>query len=116
MNTKEFIKKYLLDNGYGVYATIVDAYHSQIKDLKKPARFRRWLAEELDVPVEKINLKSLNSAVQQQRKKGAGAGLTITDNNSDLINEENSTTASKTGFKFSKPSSDDDKNSRIREM
>ena len=116
MNTKEFIKKYLLDNGYGVYATIVDAYRSQIKDLKKPARFRRWLAEELDVPVKKINLKSLNSAVQQQRKKDERAGLTITDNNSNLINSEDNNTASKTWFKFSKPSSEDDKDSRIREM
>ena len=58
MSTKEFIKKYLLDNGYGVYATIVDAYSSQIKDLKKLARLRRWHKEELEVPVEK-NSKTL---------------------------------------------------------
>ena len=116
MHTKEFIKKYLLDNGYGVYTMIADAYRPQMRDLKKPARFRRWLAEELDVPFEKINLKSLNSAVQQQRKKDERAGIMTTDNNSDLINEENNIAASKTGFKFSKPSSEDNKNSLIREM
>lgn len=37
--------------------------------LETPARFRRWLAGELNVPLEKINLSSLNSALQQQWKK-----------------------------------------------
>jgi len=115
MNTKEFIKEYLLDNGYGVYATIVDAYRPQMAFLKKTARFRRWLAEELDIPIEKINLSSLNSALQQQRKKEAKAGLTVTAN-SNFTSGENSSTRQKSGFKFSKPPSGDDKNSRIQEM
>lgn len=50
---KEFIRKDLLDNGYGVYGKILDIYREQMAFLETPSRFRRWLSVELDVPLEK---------------------------------------------------------------
>jgi hypothetical protein len=68
---KEFLIKELLAKRYGIYGKILDVYHEQMAFLKTPSFFRRWLADELEVPIEKINLSSLNSALQQQRKKNA---------------------------------------------
>ena len=110
---KEFIRKYLLDNGYGVYPKILEVYREQMTFLETPARFRRWLAGELDVPIEKINLSSLNSALQQQRKKDKLEKQAI-PKKSQLEAEHSEDKAR--GFKFSKPSSEDQKQSRINEM
>lgn len=115
MMYKEFIRKDLLDNGYGVYRKILEVYNDQMEFLETPSRFRRWLAAELEVPIEKINLSSLNSALQQQRKKKnnirvnpgkQAAGLSKAGYLEDKIE----------GFKFSKPGSGDEKTSRITEM
>ncbi|SDC96674.1 hypothetical protein [Niabella drilacis] len=110
---KEFIRKDLLDNGYGVYGKILDIYREQMAFLETPSRFRRWLSVELDVPLEKINLSSLNSALQQQRKKDAQnkqrtppVALPQADHAVNKVE----------GFQFSKPGSGDKKLPRINEL
>lgn len=110
---KEFIRKDLLDNGYGVYRKILEMYREQMAFLETPARFRRWLAGELDVPLEKINLSSLNSALQQQRKKDKEKiqSRSITAHAQvEPVNNKAET------FPFSKPSSADKKQPRINEL
>ncbi|WP_346239551.1 hypothetical protein ABDK00_007520 [Niabella insulamsoli] len=108
---KEFIRKDLLDNGYGVYRKILEIYREQMEFLETPARFRRWLAGELDVPLEKINLSSLNSALQQQRKKDKEKmqSSSITAQVEPVNNKAET-------FPFSKPSSADKKQPRINEL
>lgn len=64
---KAFIKEWLLDNQSRVYSLITKSYGTQLLDLK-PTLFRKWLAKEVDVPEEKINLSSLNSALSRYRK------------------------------------------------
>jgi hypothetical protein len=64
-----FIKEWLLSNQSRVYSVIVETYYQKLQDLK-PTLFRKWLAQEIGVPEEKINLSSLNSAMVRQRKKG----------------------------------------------
>jgi hypothetical protein len=63
-----FIKEWLLSNQSRVYSVIVETYYQKLQDLK-PTLFRKWLAREIGVPEEKINLSSLNSAMVRQRKK-----------------------------------------------
>lgn len=65
---KQFIKEWLLSNQSRVYSVIVNTYAQKLDDLK-PSLFRKWLAKEIDIPEEKINLSSLNSALVRQRKK-----------------------------------------------
>lgn len=115
MMYKDFIRKDLLDNGYGVYRKIQEVYGEQMKFLETPSRFRRWLATELEVPIEKINLSSLNSTLQQQRKKKNNIQVNPGKQEDDLSKAgyfENK----REGFKFSKPGSDDEKTLRITEM
>ena len=110
---KEFIRKDLLDNGYGVYRKILDIYREQMVFLETPARFRRWLAGELDVPLEKINLSSLNSALQQQRKKNKLENRTTLQKSQSKADYHGD---KEEGFQFSKPNSGDKKQSRINEL
>src|ERR1039457_4917952 len=63
-----FIKEWLLSNQSRVYSVIVETYYQKLQDLK-PTLFRKWLAQEIGVSEEKINLSSLNSAMVRQRKK-----------------------------------------------
>ena len=63
-----FIKEWLLSNQSRVYSVIVETYRQKLEDLK-PTLFRKWLAKEISIPEEKINLSSLNSAIARQRKK-----------------------------------------------
>jgi hypothetical protein len=109
---REFIRKFLLDGGYGVYARIIDLYPEQLEALGTPSAFRRWLAQELDVPLEKINLSSLNSALQQKRKK---AKQTEWDQSGVKLPEQELLEDHR-GFRFFKPKTDDGTESRIREM
>lgn len=110
---KQFIRKDLLDSGYGVYPKILEIYREQMTFLETPSRFRRWLAVELDVPIKKINLSSLNSALQQQRKKDAQQKQNKPASGQPQADYPQNKMA---GFKFSKPSSGDEKLSRIQEM
>lgn len=64
---EKFIKEWLLSNQSRVYSVIVSTYQQKIINLK-PTLFRKWLAQEIDIPEEKINLSSLNSALSRQRK------------------------------------------------
>jgi hypothetical protein len=109
---KEFLRKSLLDNSYGIYSKILDAYRDQMAFLKTPSLFRKWLADELDVPIEKINLNSLNSVLKRQRNKGKTRqetfGLTKPPSNDNQGKIEK--------FQFSIPSSDDKQPSRITEL
>ncbi|MBZ4191555.1 hypothetical protein [Niabella beijingensis] len=110
---KEFIRKDLLDNGYGVYRKILEMYREQMAFLETPARFRRWLAGELDVPLEKINLSSLNSALQQQRKKDKEKIQSRSITAHAQVEPVNNKAEA---FPFSKPSSTDKKQPRINEL
>ena len=80
---EKHIKEWLLIKQPRVYSVIVSTYYQKILDLK-PTLFRKWLAQEIDIPEEKINLSSLNSALTRLRKdnekknKREKAELTIT--------------------------------------
>ena len=63
-----FIKEWLLSNQSRVYSVIVETYRQKLEDLK-PTLFRKWLAKEISIPEENINLSSLNSALVRQRKE-----------------------------------------------
>ena len=65
---ESFIKEWLLNNQSRVYSVIVSTYRQKLEDLK-PTLFRKWLAKEISISEEKINLSSLNSAMARQRKK-----------------------------------------------
>ena len=65
---ESFIKEWLLNNQSRVYSVIISTYRQKLEELK-PTLFRKWLAKEIDVQEEKINLSSLNSALVRQRKK-----------------------------------------------
>ncbi|MEP7277414.1 MAG: hypothetical protein ABI813_02115 [Bacteroidota bacterium] len=65
---ESFIKEWLLAGQSRVYSMIVGTYRQKLDDLK-PTLFRKWLAREIDIPEDKINLSSLNSALVRQRKK-----------------------------------------------
>jgi|SRR5665213_589453 len=62
------IKEWLLSSQSRVYSVIAETYRQKLEDLK-PTLFRKWLAKEISIPEEKINLSSLNSALARQRKK-----------------------------------------------
>ena len=64
---EKYIKEWLLNKQPRVYSVIVSTYYQKILDLK-PTLFRKWLAQEINIPEEKINLSSLNSALTRQRK------------------------------------------------
>ena len=61
------IKEWLLTNEPGIYSIIVSQYSREMTDLK-PRFLRKWLSDELDVPEEKINISSLNSAIGRFKK------------------------------------------------
>ena len=63
-----FIKEQLLAKRRKAYALIVAAYRQQL-DTLQPAMFRRWLAKEIELPEDTINLSSLNSALSRQRRE-----------------------------------------------
>ena len=63
-----FIKEWLLSNQSRVYSVIVETYRQKLEDLK-PTLFRKWLAKEIGIPEENINLNSLNSAIVRQRRR-----------------------------------------------
>ena len=74
------IKEWLLSGQSRVYSVIADTYRQKLEDLK-PTLFRKWLAKEISIPEEKINLSSLNSALARQRKKDEKNKLKGKNNN-----------------------------------
>jgi hypothetical protein len=109
----EIIKRWLLDGQFRVYSVIVSTYSEKIKELK-PLLFKQWLAQELGIGEEKINLGSLNSALTRKRKKEgkkASFGTPTSNPTSEPTQESNQ----HTGFKFSVPNADTDKKSSTRE-
>ena len=82
-----FIKEWLLSNQSRVYSVIVETFRQKLDDLK-PTLFRKWLAKEIGVPEEKINLSSINSALMRQRKKDEKNKLKG-KNNSSATNAKN---------------------------
>jgi hypothetical protein len=103
---ESFIKEWLLAGQSRVYSMIVATYRQKLNDLK-PTLFRKWLAREIDVPEEKINLSSLNSALVRQRKRESKG-----KNNSPSLSAEN-TTISKEPFTFSSADTPSPKNRTI---
>jgi hypothetical protein len=63
------IKTMLLQNKRRVYTLIVEMYFDQIEKYK-PNVFKIWLANELKISEELINIGSLNQAKQRYKKKG----------------------------------------------
>ena len=110
MMYKDFLRKHLLENTYGIYGKILEMYREQMTVLKTASLFRKWLADELEVPIEKINLNSLNSVLKRERKKKASA-----KQEPPILSQAASVQSQPGSFKFSTPSSDDEKKSRIRE-
>ena len=83
-----FIKEWLLNNQSRVYSVIVTTYRQKLDDLK-PTLFRKWLAKEINIPEENINLSSLNSALVRQRKKEAkGKNKSSTTGINNATNKE----------------------------
>src|ERR1039457_3079755 len=76
-----FIKQWLLSNQSRVYSVILKTYYHKLQDLK-PTLFRKWLAQQIGVPEEKINLSSLNSAMVRQRKREEKSKLKVKNNSS----------------------------------
>jgi uncharacterized protein YdaU (DUF1376 family) len=86
---ESFIKEWLLNNQSRAYSVIVSTYRQKLEDLK-PTLFRKWLAKEIDVPEEKVNLSSLNSALVRQRKKeskGKNKGSAVQSINRSQVEE-----------------------------
>ena len=75
---------------------IVNSYYDEIEKLKLSV-FREWLANELDVEVEKINPSSLNSALARHRNKLKKQGK-----NTAAINTITRREIQRTSFPFSK--------------
>lgn len=93
-----FIKEWLLNNQSRVYSVIVETYRQKLDDLK-PTLFRKWLANEIGVPEEKIKLSSLNSALVRQRKKDEKNKLKGKNNSSAI--HASDTAGQKDNFIFS---------------
>ncbi|MDH7464140.1 hypothetical protein QEG73_22780 [Chitinophagaceae bacterium 26-R-25] len=111
---KEFLRKELLEKRYGIYSRIVEIYAAQSVELRTASCLRRWLSQELDVSKDKIELSSLDSALQRQKKKNGG-----TMKNKDIkevVKNGNNKALQGDGFTFSKPGSDDIRPSRINEL
>ena len=108
---KEIIKECFRLKQYRVYSLIVSDYFDKIEELK-PKVFSIWLAKEIDIPIETINLSSLNSALVRERKKKnkknklKGVGNSNPASESDQKQDEQ--------FAFSKPDNSP-KKSRIEE-
>ena len=94
MLNKPFLKKMLLTNKFRVYSMIVNSYYEELEDLKL-SFFREWLANELDIDVEKINPASLNSALARHRNrlKKQGKNISVPQTNKEVKS---------VSFKFSK--------------
>jgi hypothetical protein len=111
---KEFLRKELLEKRYGVYSRIVEIYQAQWVQLRTASCLRRWLAQELNVSINEIELSSLDSALQRQKKKN-GAIIWNKDIK-EVVKNDNNNALQEGRFKFSKPGSDDVKPSRINEL
>ena len=75
------IKEWLLSGQARVYSVIASTYRLRLEDLK-PTLIRKWLAKEISIPEEKINLSSLNSAMARRRKKDQKNKLNEKNNSS----------------------------------
>lgn len=64
---KNLIKQWLLEGERRVYSIIIQTYEAEFLKYK-PKFFRKWLADELDLPDDKINLSSINSAFARYKK------------------------------------------------
>ncbi|WP_346239614.1 hypothetical protein ABDK00_018195 [Niabella insulamsoli] len=111
---KDFLRKDLQNSSYGVYRKILEVYREQLAFLETPARFRRWLAVELEIPIEQINLSSLSSALQYRRKKEKA--LKPDQQQESKSASPNNKECNSSSFTFSNPSSEDKRQSRITEL
>lgn len=65
---KGLIKTWLLNKKPGVYSIVVQSYYDRLSEYRT-AKFIEWLALELDIPIDVINIASLSSALRRYRKK-----------------------------------------------
>ena len=103
-----FIKEWLINKRARVYSIIADKYSKELTELK-PTLFRSWLAREIGVPEETINLNSLYSALTRLRKKQA-------KQKDERSNRNINRTKASEVFSFSSPNTDDKKQIRIKEF
>lgn len=108
-----FIKDWLLQKKPKVYSIIADTYREELTRLK-PTLFRAWLAKEIDIPEEAINIHSLYSALKRLRKKEAMRGKKKSNNN-HLQNTVSVAGNEGRQFNFS-PASEDKSAKRITEF
>ena len=105
------LKRWLVDGQFRVYSIIVDTYREKLQELK-PLLFKQWLANELGIAEEKINLGSLNSALTRRRKrekKNIQSGI------SSDPRLDTSSAKSAGDFKFSNPNDETPRRSTTRE-
>ena len=88
---KEFIRQSLLNNKAN-YSIIYHQYEKEIKQLGATV-FREWLGNELNIPVEKINVNSLYAVIHRMKNKNSK------DNYFSI--ERKTESAAKNDFKFS---------------
>ncbi|OJU22592.1 MAG: hypothetical protein BGN92_08580 [Sphingobacteriales bacterium 41-5] len=66
--SKQFIKELILSNQFRLYTIIAETYYQELEKYK-PLVFRKWIAEELEIDEQKLNLNSLSSALVRERRK-----------------------------------------------
>ncbi|HEY0297594.1 MAG TPA: hypothetical protein VGB84_00100 [Arachidicoccus sp.] len=114
---QSFIKDWLLQKKKKVYSIIAVTYREELTKLK-PTLFRLWLAKELGVPEEAINIHSLYSAVKRFRKKEGTQDKNKSSNHrqNTVSSEDNKDSSQKNGqFNFSPASSEDKSTKRLTE-
>lgn len=107
---KQYIREILMSGRWRAYTIIIETYISEIEELK-PALFKTWLAKELEMDENKINVNSLYSALKRKRE----SQLKKQQKGGENINKCRGTNQSTSSFMFSNPDVTE-KNSRITEQ
>lgn len=105
-----YIKEILLSGRWRAYTIIIETYLSEIEELK-PALFKTWLAKELEIDENKINVNSLYSALKRRRE----SQFKNQQKGKNNITKASDTNKSNSSFTFSNPDIAE-KGSRITEQ
>lgn len=107
---KQYIREILMSGRWRAYTIIIETYISEIEELK-PALFKTWLAKELEMDENKINVNSLYSALKRRRE----SQFKNQQKGERIINKGPATNQSNSSFTFSTPDIAE-KGSRITEQ
>ena len=99
----EFIKKLLLSNQSNVYSLIATTYYNKILELK-PSLFKIFLTDQLQIPLDVLNIHSLKSAFRREKNKVATQHLTKKSLDKTSILEAEKQESG--NYKFSNPDTD----------